>query len=392
MKKVLIRGPLLCNCGYGIHSRQVYKWLLSRQDIKIYTQLISWGNNPWILDTSRDLIKSIVENSITKSESIVITFDETYQVQLPTEWSKISDFDVGITAGVESNICNVKIISQLNKMKKVVVPSNFSRDCFINTAKKSNLELTTDIVVVPESFDNITNDNQDDMIHYNIEFKTDNNYLVFGQMNSLNENNDRKNTFKTVKTLLETFRDDENVGIVLKTNAGNNSSLSRKVCKESIETFFKINKVDKVNRKCKFYLIVDNLNTLQLRGLYTHEKIDALVSGTRAEGFGLVHLEAAMNYLPIISTGWSGYNDFLGNSYLKVAFDLKACSNNSHDIFSKDSKWAEFRRESMIKKLATFNDKKSMFKQQSIELSNIIKQNYNINKIIEEYTKNIEVS
>ena len=141
-------------------------------------------------------------------------------------------------------------------MKKVIVPSQFSKDCFINTAKKNKINLTTNIAIVPESYDNIEFANRS---HQNdIEFKTNKNYLVFGQMNSLDEENDRKNTFKTIGALLETFRNDSNVGIILKTNPGNNSSLSRKMCKERIESFFIRNKIDKDNRKCKFYLIVDN--------------------------------------------------------------------------------------------------------------------------------------
>ena len=42
-KKVLIRAPLLTVSGYGVHSRQVFKWLLSREDFDVTTHVVNWG-------------------------------------------------------------------------------------------------------------------------------------------------------------------------------------------------------------------------------------------------------------------------------------------------------------------------------------------------------------
>ena len=50
MKKVLIRAPLLSQSGYGNHSRQVYRWLETIPNIKISTEILSWGNTPWLIN------------------------------------------------------------------------------------------------------------------------------------------------------------------------------------------------------------------------------------------------------------------------------------------------------------------------------------------------------
>ena len=50
IKKVLLKGPLFTNSGYGVHSRQVFIALSKRNDIDLYLQPTEWGNTSWILD------------------------------------------------------------------------------------------------------------------------------------------------------------------------------------------------------------------------------------------------------------------------------------------------------------------------------------------------------
>ena len=53
MKRVLFRGvPLSCS-GYGVHSRQVLRWLKSKEDkgeISLACQLLPWGSTDFFLD------------------------------------------------------------------------------------------------------------------------------------------------------------------------------------------------------------------------------------------------------------------------------------------------------------------------------------------------------
>ncbi|NBO24810.1 MAG: hypothetical protein EBU93_06210, partial [Chlamydiae bacterium] len=49
----------------------------------------------------------------------------------------------------------------------------------------------------------------------------------FGQITGNNPYNDRKNTFFALKWLCETFKNDQNVGIVIKTNAGRNTKFDK---------------------------------------------------------------------------------------------------------------------------------------------------------------------
>ena len=50
MIKTVIRAPLLSVSGYGEHSRQVFRWLLSRKDLDVETQIVQWGVTTWYIN------------------------------------------------------------------------------------------------------------------------------------------------------------------------------------------------------------------------------------------------------------------------------------------------------------------------------------------------------
>ena len=66
MKKVLVRGPLLSQSGYGNHARQIVRWLLSRDDVEVCAQVLHWGVTPWLIDENAEdgLIGKIMKISV----------------------------------------------------------------------------------------------------------------------------------------------------------------------------------------------------------------------------------------------------------------------------------------------------------------------------------------
>jgi glycosyltransferase involved in cell wall biosynthesis len=382
MKKVLIRGPLLTNSGYGVHSRQVFKWLNSLENIDLNCQILPWGNNPWILDKKYDdcTIEKIVEKSINQNKIITTKFDESYQIQMPNEWIRISKKDVGITAGIESNYCNKSFISDINKMDQVIVPSIYASDTFKNTARHFGISLNK-IEVVPESFPDLFNKEIKDNNLKKLDIKTEFNFLIFGQLTSFDRGSDRKNTLKTLESILKVFFNNKDIGIIVKTNLGNNSKIDKNHCINLFKSF--IDSLNIHDRKCKIYILHNNLTELEIYNLYSN--VNVLVSGSRAEGFGLTHLEASSLGIPIISTGYSGYEDFLQDKYLKVEYDLVKVKNSSN-IFEKSlSCWAEFKDRSMQENIKEIYENFNKYKSISKNHKKTIKQNYNLQSIINSY-------
>ena len=79
----------------------------------------------------------------------------------------------------------------------------------------------------------------------NVEFRTSKNFLAVSQWGP------RKNLENTIKWFVETFADDEDVGLVVKTNTASDSVLDREFTQKRLEAL--LNACGP--RKCSVYLI-----------------------------------------------------------------------------------------------------------------------------------------
>lgn len=360
MKTVILRGPVLSESGYGVHARQVARWLLSRHDIDPYFYLVQWGNTPWMINP--ELENGLVGRIVAKSMPCPTLADVSYQVQLPNEWDpKLARFNVGVTAGVETDRCNPKWIEACNSMNLIVVPSAHIQNCLMASGR-----LTVPVIVIPESFhDEIA---KADVAAFDPGLTTDFNFLVFGQLTGNNPYNDRKNTLFTIKWLCEEFTNDPTTGIVIKTNSGRESKIDRQITSDTIRKL-----ISEVRRGPfpKFHLLHGRLTNDQVAGLYRNPKVKALVTATRGEGFGLPVLEAAASGLPVIATGWSGHMDFMSRGkFVKLDYTLKDIHESRLDdnIFMKGSRWAEVDENDFKKKIRKFRGASGVPRQWAQEL------------------------
>ena len=54
-KKILVRGPVLSQSGYGEQARFALRALRSQDDVyDVYIQPIRWGNTGWIWDINEE--------------------------------------------------------------------------------------------------------------------------------------------------------------------------------------------------------------------------------------------------------------------------------------------------------------------------------------------------
>jgi glycosyltransferase involved in cell wall biosynthesis len=169
--------------------------------------------------------------------------------------------------------------------------------------------------------------------------------------------------------MFEEFKDDADVGIVLKTNSGKTTKIDRLMTEKFIRQI--VGEVRK-GPYPKLHFLHGKMSNAEVSSLMRHPKIKALVSLTRGEGYGLPILEAAAVGLPVIATGWSGYTDFLRNDdYISVDYDLVPIHKSRVDgkIFIEGSMWANPREPDAKKKLRKFYQKSTMPRHRASEVA-----------------------
>lgn len=381
MKNVIVRAPLLSVSGYGVHARQVFQWAKSVESWNVSTQVLNWGNTTWYIDPEAEngLIGEIMSRSTNQNKD----FDISIQVQLPNEWDpSIANFNIGITAAVETDKCNPAWIDAVNKMSVVIVPSEHVKRTLLASGN-----VTTPIHIVGEWFIPEILTHKDPL---DLKFDTNFNFLIVSQMTAQNSADDRKNIFDTLKWMFDVFKDDKDVGIILKTNFGRGTKIDKKFTQDNVEKFVKQHRKGEFP---KIYLLHGTMSSEEIARLYRHPTIKCYVNLTRGEGFGLPILEAAVAELPVIATNWSAHLDFMKlGKFVAVDYTLIDIPASKVDnvIFVPGTKWAQPLEADFKKRLHKFRSSYETPKQWARELSQKCIERFSRESILKQYNDLLE--
>jgi glycosyltransferase involved in cell wall biosynthesis len=319
-KPVLVfQAPIATRSGYGERSRDLLRALiaLDKYDIKVVST--RWGNTPMnaLSEKDNDILSRLLMSSLPEQPEIFM------QVTVPNEFQRIGKFNIGVTAGIETNLCDPSWIEGCNRMDLILASSNHAKRVFeISTFDKMDSKTKQNIGTlklekpVEVLFEGIRLDTfkkeytkQPEIENIFSDIKEDFNFLFVGHWLPGSFGEDRKNVSGLIKTFYESFKDKQNApGLILKTSAGTPSIMDRD------EIINRINQI-KESVEAKFlpnvYLIHGDLTEEEINDLYNHPKVKAHVSFTKGEGFGRPLMEAALTNKPIITSNWSGHLDFL---------------------------------------------------------------------------------
>lgn len=364
-KKVLLVGPALTNSGYGVHCRQLFRFL-SKLDIDLYVHNTIWGQCSWNIDSSDHIVREIVKCS----KPLQGQADIAFHMQLPNEWNpKLAKVNIGVSAMVETDRSSPTWVEHCKAMDLVIVPSKHAMRSVNNAGIHS-----TPMMIVPESY---IDEIEDSTVNQNIskDLSTKFNFLVFGQTTG-GSTTDRKNTFNTIKWFCEEFESEEDVGLILKTNMGSNSTIDYD---RTAKTYH--NLISKIRKSCfpRVHILHGFMNNKEVASLYKDSGIKCLLSATRGEGFGLPLLEAAASDLPVIATDWSAHKEFLDlGKWIKLDCAIKQISQErvDHEIFMPGSNWAEVDESSFKKSIRKFYKQSAKPKEWAKELGSKIRNSY----------------
>ena len=396
MKKILIVGPLLSVSGYGYHSRQIFDYFYNIENTEVSCVILPWGNTSWFVDKSleRGLIGKIVDTSIDMNDITYDEFDLGVHIQLPNEWNTLfARKNIGVSAYVETNICHESWINRSLDMDLVIVPSNFTKKVILDSSKTKDQKHALDnkVKVIPEYYhEDFDLNEKEKSLELNVLFNkinTDFNYLTVGHLTSENEFCDRKNLIQTLRYFCLNFKNNKDVGLILKTSVGRSTSIDRLKTREVFKRIIKEVKGESVYPK--IYLLHGDMSPKDLYSLYTHDKVKCYLSLTKGEGYGLPLLESARCGLPIIATNWSGHLDFLDKDFLAVDYSLENIPSEKVDnnIFINNSKWAIVKKSSTDKQLNFAYKNINKVKKIAKKLSSNILNKYNKTTIQKKYDK-----
>ena len=375
MKTVLLRAPVLSQSGYGVHARQVFRWLESRNfDVKC--QVVNWGNTPWYVNPNA--LNGMI-GRIMSSTNLSAKPDVSVQLQLPDEWDpNIAPVNVGMSAFVETDICNPAWIDAVNRMNTVIVPSEFTKRVLMKSSITNPVR--TRVEVVAESFPDAILENHT----INLDLTTDFNFLLVSQLTAQQPAEDRKNIVNTIRWIAEEFKDDPRCGIIIKTNSGRSTSIDRTLTRNTLKSA-----LDGISTKVRVYMLHGDVSEQEMVGLYRHPTVKALVSLTRGEGFGLPLLEAAAAGLPVIATSWSAHTEFLGKKYIPVDHQLVGipASRVENRIFVQGARWADPSEADFKRRIRKFRTSPDVPHEWAAELMETVRKSYGWPAVSEQYDR-----
>ena len=318
---VVVSCPIDTYSGYGARSRDLVKALLKldKYNVKVLAQ--RWGNTRfgYLEDHLEEELAKCIIPQLTSQPDVWV------QVTVPNEFQAIGKYNIGITAGIETTISDPSWIQGLNRMNLNLVSSQHAKDTFLRSKfdvenkgqNQGQLTVGKPIEVLFEGADLEKYFPTDTMANMEINLDLDAIqesfcFLFVGHWLQGNFGHDRKNVGYMVKAFLETFKNKKKKpALIIKTQSANASIMDRDAILKKIDDIRKTVKGTLPN----IYFLHGEMSDDEINELYNHDKVKAMISFTKGEGFGRPLLEFSLVNKPIIASAWSGHTDFLSPEF-----------------------------------------------------------------------------
>lgn len=398
MKNIIVRGPALSNSGYGEQTRFALRALRENQDkYDIYLINTGWGATSWLIEDNeeRAWIDSLLQKTIAYTQAGG-GFDLSLQVTIPGEFERLAPYNVGYTAGIETTKMSAEWLQKTHLVDKIIVPSSHSKNVMQTsnwafqdprTGQQGVLRCEKSVEAVSFPVKDIEPEELD------LKLSTRFNFITVAQWGA------RKNLNACIEWFVEEFRDDADVGLIVKTQITKNCLLDRQTCAMRMRQLL----AKFPDMKCKVYLLHGGLTEGQLTSLYQNDTVKAIVTTTHGEGFGLPLFEAAYNGLPVVATNWSSYLDFLKmpskdkksgkekqkSMFLKVDYKLNNIPPEHvwQNVIIAESQWAFPEKGSYKKAIRKVYKDHGVYKSQAKKLQKYLIEEFSPDKQHERFIK-----
>jgi hypothetical protein len=318
----VISAPPDTYSGYGARARDFIKALYELKKDEWSFNILSqrWGNTSWgFLEDNKEewgwMIPLILKGPMTKQPDVWI------QITVPNEFQTVGKYNIGVTAGIETTMCDGSWIDGCNRMDLTLTSSNHAKQVLLQTsyAKQDNpnvhVKIEKPVEVLFEGVDLnkyffIKDEElpESELVLDLDDIKEDFCFLFVGHWLQGELGEDRKNVGKMLQIFLDTFKNKKTKpALVIKTSSATNCIMDRDEILRKIDIIRNTVTGDLPN----IYLLHGDLEDTDMNCLYNHPKVKAMVSLTKGEGYGRPLAEFCISKKPLIASGWSGHMDFL---------------------------------------------------------------------------------
>ena len=348
---LFISCPSTSRSGYGDHSRDLIRSLIAMDKYNITIIDQRWGDCPQdaLGDDDYDIMNLIYKgqpNTLPKKPVIWV------QVTVPNEFQPVGNYNIGVTAGIETTAISGEWIEGCNRMDTVIVPSEHSKNAMLGTrydkidkVTQKNIgevKVTVPVKVLFEGLDTTIFDKNKNIVKLpEIDSIPEQFcFLVCGHWLKGDFGHDRKDIASTIRNFIETFKNTGNKrpALILKTSGAGFSVGDREEILRKLRMTISFS--DAKNPP-NIYFLHGDMTQQELNSLYNHPKVKAMVSFTHGEGFGRPLMEFSITGKPVIVSGWSGHLDFMSKYGIMLKGRLETVHQSAawNKVILKDSKW-----------------------------------------------------
>ncbi len=354
-------APFNTRSGYGDHARSIFYSIMDREDLNIQCLDVRWGSTP------RNHLRPEVPrhkkllDCFTSSDKIQGQPDVLIDIRIPNEFANGAKVNIGITAGVETDVVSPQFLDGMNRMNLNIVPSRFTANTFnkcsydkmedLPNGQKQRVGVVKNERPIKVLFEGIDVDVYSPKKKHDLEknlyeeldklIKEEFAYLHVGQWGQQRFGEDRKNIGILIKSFFKAFANIKNApALVLKTNGANFSILDK------------------------------------------HE--------IKKKGFGRPMLEASCCDLPVIASKWSGHLDFLTDSEsMLIDGFIKEVPKSVlwENIIIEPSKWFNVNEADVVRKIRTFYKKRKLIQKKANRLGKKNRREFSLGAMAKEFNK-----
>ena len=400
MKTVVVRGPVFSKSGYGEHVRCILRALMSKEEMfDVYLIPTVWGNTGWRYDETDENKKFLF--LCNKAQSFSGRYDISLQVCIPNEFGNLAEYNIGVTAAIETTRASSQWVQYSNFVDHLIVVSEHAKSSLTTPVFKlrgendepvgDEIKCDTDIDVIGYPI------KEYEKIDLKLNLSTEFNFLTIAQVSP------RKNISATVRSFINEFKDDDRVGLVMKINKVNDSLVDRHTVTQEIKNIIKTENLGDI--KCKIYILHGPMSEQEIHSLYKQENIHAYITTTHGEGYGLPIFEAAYSGLPVMAPAWSGHIDFLYMPeenkvskkvkkvpmFTKIRYKLDHVQEEAlvENMIIPESKWSFVDIEACMKMMRHMTKTHKAQKSKALKLKEYLHEEYSSSKINEKIISSI---